>query len=682
MSENIGNLYVSAESEEEVSTVGGSPRKSTSLSSLRSLRDTFKRSESRTSQTSLASTSKVETSDNGSDQTTSTDTKLTRDPAAIERSNLVNICKLVVKELLEQSIRYGRMLDSDHLPLQHFFIVLEHVLRHGLKPKKGLLGPKKELWDILQSVEKYCYEAHDITASVRDLPTVRTHMGRARAWLRIALMQKKLADYLQALMEHKDEALAEFYEPHALMMSDEVVIIMGILVGLNVIDCNLCFKEEDLDSQQGVIDFSLYLRTSSRASPDDENVPVAALEGPAGNMTAVLDQKNYIEELNRHLNATVGNLQSKVEGLTTTNALMKEDLAIARNSLMALQAENAALRRSAQSGNESRNENPNNVLDHIDPEMAQALATEKKKRLDIERELELQVSLKAETEMAMKLLEKDIHEKQDTIVSLRRQLEDIKQINLEMYNKLQECQSSLKHKSELLAKLESQKETMANVILQLEKKYANEIASLTALQETSQALSLQVVACEERASRCETDVRVEREWRCDLQEKESKAKEQISILQLQIKQLNDEIKSHDRMRNELERLKKQWAEAQITLEELGIQLSVNKLQVSELQEKLKNAEQNNSRLINSDTNGSVWSPDNSTSKCKKCEREFSLTRRKHHCRNCGEIFCNSCSEQVAPLPNDQGQMSKPVRVCDGCWQIINAARITAGRPDN
>lgn len=76
---------------------------------------------------------------------------------------------------------------------------------------------------------------------------------------------------------------------------------MGILVGLNVIDCNLCFKEEDLDSQQGVIDFSLYLRTSSRTSPDDENIPLAAIEGPAGNMTAVLDQKNYIEELNRHL---------------------------------------------------------------------------------------------------------------------------------------------------------------------------------------------------------------------------------------------------------------------------------------------------------------------------------------------------------------------------------------------
>jgi RUN and FYVE domain-containing protein 1/2 len=62
-----------------------------------------------------------------------------RDPAAVERSNLVNISKLVVKELIETSLKHGRMLDSDHMPLQHFFIVLEHVMRHGLKPKKVLL---------------------------------------------------------------------------------------------------------------------------------------------------------------------------------------------------------------------------------------------------------------------------------------------------------------------------------------------------------------------------------------------------------------------------------------------------------------------------------------------------------------------------------------------------------------
>lgn len=114
---------------------------------------------------------------------------------------------------------------------------------------------------------------------------------------------------------------------------------------------------------------------------------------------------------------------------------MKEDLAIARNSLLSLQAENGALRQN-QNANQQIVDRAN-VLDRVDPEMAETLADERKKRQDVERELELQVCLKAETEMAMKLLEKDIHEKQDTIVSLRRQLEDIKQINLEMYRKLQ-----------------------------------------------------------------------------------------------------------------------------------------------------------------------------------------------------------------------------------------------------
>lgn len=74
---------------------------------------------------------------------------------------------------------------------------------------------------------------------------------------------------------------------------------------------------------------------------------------------------------------------------------MKEDLAIARNSLLALQAENLALRRSAGNARNdgASNDNPNNVLDQIDPEMAEALSTERKKRLEVERELELQVNL-------------------------------------------------------------------------------------------------------------------------------------------------------------------------------------------------------------------------------------------------------------------------------------------------
>lgn len=67
-------------------------------------------------------------------------------------------------------------------------------------------------------------------------------MGRARAWLRVALMQKKLADYLKILVDYRDEELVDYFEPDALMMSDEAIVIVGLMVGLNVIDCNLCIK--------------------------------------------------------------------------------------------------------------------------------------------------------------------------------------------------------------------------------------------------------------------------------------------------------------------------------------------------------------------------------------------------------------------------------------------------------
>jgi hypothetical protein len=58
---------------------------------------------------------------------------------------------------------------------------------------------------------------------------------------------------------------------------------------------HITLQEEDLDSQQGVIDFSLYLRSSNQCSESSED------DLDHDNMTTVLDQKNYIEELNRHL---------------------------------------------------------------------------------------------------------------------------------------------------------------------------------------------------------------------------------------------------------------------------------------------------------------------------------------------------------------------------------------------
>lgn len=57
-------------------------------------------------------------------------------------------------------------------------------------------------------------------------------------------------DYGEATNSRRRVCLcSEFYEPNALMMEEEGAVIAGLLVGLNVIDANLCMKGEDLDSQ-------------------------------------------------------------------------------------------------------------------------------------------------------------------------------------------------------------------------------------------------------------------------------------------------------------------------------------------------------------------------------------------------------------------------------------------------
>ena len=74
-----------------------------------------------------------------------------------------------------------------------------------------------------------------------------------------------------------------------------------------------------------------------------------------------------------------------------------------------------------------------------------------------------------------------------------------------------------------------------------------------------------------------------------------------------------------------------------------------------------------------------WVDDNSAEKCKKCNSSFRIYRRRHHCRNCSDVFCDTCSSYrekipkvIKKIPTRSGKEEPidyniPVRLCLKCY---------------
>jgi hypothetical protein len=70
-----------------------------------------------------------------------------------------------------------------------------------------------------------------------------------------------------------------------------------------------------------------------------------------------------------------------------------------------------------------------------------------------------------------------------------------------------------------------------------------------------------------------------------------------------------------------------------------------------------------------------WVPDSERIACALCNKKFNTGRRKHHCRQCGDIFCDDCSKGrkvvVRPAPGSpkNEKANEKVRVCYICLSL-------------
>ena len=75
--------------------------------------------------------------------------------------------------------------------------------------------------------------------------------------------------------------------------------------------------------------------------------------------------------------------------------------------------------------------------------------------------------------------------------------------------------------------------------------------------------------------------------------------------------------------------------------------------------------------LNSLTNKNNSQPDSESTICDEttCPRYFSYFNRRHHCRKCGNIFCEAHSRYTIPLDQDANYHPKGTRTrsCEHCF---------------
>ncbi|VDM12811.1 unnamed protein product [Wuchereria bancrofti] len=527
--------------------------------------------------------------------------KLTKD---YERSNLLLITRLVLRIFLDESMHSRhRIINTEIRPLTDLFVILEKVLWHGFrssvqKTMIALRTPDSELWSCLGKVASVNADMNESYQCIDRLDKITTPLLRIRAFLRLAVMQKKLGIYFENLITSSyirksnefisllskqttgapEDVFRDFYEPWALIRHDECIGLSGTLMALSVLDCNLTLDRPQLENQPVTVELAAYVCLPSLSNnPNSEKESDTA---DAKSLELALDQKNYLEQRNNYLESKVAELKTKIEEINLSGL--------------------------------------NNIS------LASA-ATEDASKLFNDYIAAVEVLKKEKAELAQLASEKE-----DSIRILRQQLADTKKVNVDLYEKIRIVEGKCRQleKDMIIAnkRYNHDKQQQQQVIDVLNKK--NSMREMDLEQEAGTSEMLKKELADKTDEYMLTLSVLEKK-----QQELAVANDRLGKLQRQISELNEKLKQLPVIKQELEELTASYKyksekleDCEKALEELGGHLSESKLKVVELKEELLPLSE------------AEWEKDGNVLNCKGCNLQFSMSKRKHHCRSVQQVF--------------------------------------------
>ncbi|CAJ0964887.1 unnamed protein product, partial [Ranitomeya imitator] len=177
------------------------------------------------------------------------------------------MARFSVKTLLEKYT--AEPIDDSSEEFVNFAAILEHILSHRFKGHVSWFSTdgQRGFWDYIRiacsKVPNNCISSIEIWRTLarqeqRSVVVSAPYWGRA--WIRLALMEKRLSEYIVTALRDT-RTTRRFYDDGAILLREESSVLTGMLIGLSAIDFSFCLKGEGIDGKTlAVIDYTPYLK--------------------------------------------------------------------------------------------------------------------------------------------------------------------------------------------------------------------------------------------------------------------------------------------------------------------------------------------------------------------------------------------------------------------------------------
>ncbi|XP_063077423.1 RUN domain-containing protein 3A [Engraulis encrasicolus] len=258
---------------------------------------------------------------------------------AVERKNLITVCRFSVKTLLEKYT--AEPIDDSSEEFINFASIMEHILSHRFKGSGSWFDGQRSFWDFVRLA---CSKVpNSCISSIENMENISSSRAKGRAWLRVALMEKRLSEYIATALRDS-RTTRRFYDDGAIMLREEASVLTGMLIGLGAIDFSFCLKGEALDGKsEAVIDYTPYLKftqsydylsdeedhhssdeSSDESAPEHPYVPLVTQEESWSTKCRKMEQrykivyaqKGYLEELVRLRESQLKNMEQENKKLS------------------------------------------------------------------------------------------------------------------------------------------------------------------------------------------------------------------------------------------------------------------------------------------------------------------------------------------------------------------------------